>query len=94
MGKFLIKLFLLLLTVGVSLIIYLSYFGIETDKFDNLIKNKVNEINRHVKLGFQKTKIHLNPTELDVVVKLQNPKILVKNNEISLCASTLLVVCI
>jgi len=68
----------------VSVTIFLSYFGIETDKFDALIKNKANEVNRHVKLGFNKTKIYLNPTELNLVVKLQNPKILVKDNEIIL----------
>ena len=66
------------------LVIFLTYFGLETDKFDDLIKNKANEINQYVKLEFQKTKIHLNPTELNLVVKLQKPKILIKNNEIDL----------
>ena len=84
MGRFFLRtLFLLSLTV-VSLIIYLSYFGINTDKFDDLIKNKANEVNRYVKLEFQKTKIHLNLKELNLVVKLQNPKILVRSGEIDL----------
>ena len=69
MGKFFSRFFFLLLFTVVSLIIYLSYFGIKTDKFDNLIKNKVNEVNQHVKLEFQKTKIHLNPIKLNLVVK-------------------------
>ena len=68
----------------VSISIFLSYFGIETDKFDGLIKKRANETNKYVKLGFQNTKIHLNPTELNLVVKLQNPKILIKDNEIIL----------
>ena len=84
MGKFFLKFFLIVLIIAVSTIIFLSYFGIETDKFDGLIKNKANEINRYVKLGFQKTKIHINPTKLNLVVKLQNPKILVKDKEIIL----------
>ena len=84
MGKFFSRFFFLLLFTVVSLIIYLSYFGINTDKFDNLIKNKVNEVNQHVKLEFQKTKIHLNLKELNLFVKLQKPKILIKNNEIVL----------
>ena len=66
------------------MLIYLSYFGINTDKFDDLIKNKANEVNQHVKLEFQKTKIHLNLKELDLVVRLQNPKILIRSNEINL----------
>ena len=84
MGKFFLKFFLIILIVVVSTIIFLIFFGIETDKFDELIKSKANEVNRHVKLEFQKTKIHINPTELNLGVKLQNPKILVKNNEIIL----------
>ena len=77
MGKFFLRFFFLLLITTISLLIYLSYFGIETDKFDDLIKSKTNEVSRYVKLGFQKTKIHLNPTELNLVVKSQNPIILV-----------------
>jgi len=84
MGKFLLKSFILLLVATTTVVIYLSYFGIETDKFDSLIKNKANEVNKYVKLDFQKTKIHLNPTKLNLVIKLQNPKILVKGNEIIL----------
>ena len=84
MGKFILRFFLIVLIVIVSVVIFLTYFGLETDKFDNLIKNKTNAINQNVKLKFRKTKIHLNPTELDLVVKLQKPKILIKNNEIDL----------
>ena len=84
MGKFFLRFFLIVLIVAVSAIIFLSIFGIETDKFDGLIKSKANEVNKYVKLEFQKTKIHINPTELNLGVKLQNPKILVKNNEIIL----------
>ena len=60
MGKFFYRFFLLLLITIVSFIIFLSYFGINTDKFDDLIKNKANEVNQYIKLEFQKTKIHLN----------------------------------
>ena len=84
MGKFFLRFFLIILIIAVSAIIFLSFFGIETDKLDGLIKSKANEVNRYVKLEFQKTKIHINPTELNLGVKLQNPKILVKNNEIIL----------
>jgi len=83
-SKFFLRFFLIVLIVSISAIIFLSYFVIETDKFDGLIKSKANEVNRYITIGFQKTKIHLNPTKLNLVVKLQNPKILVKNNEIIL----------
>ena len=45
MGKFFLRFFLIVLIVIVSVVFFLTYFGLETDKFDNLIKNKTNEIN-------------------------------------------------
>ena len=84
MSKFFLRLFLLVVIILVSITIFLSYFGIETNKFDGLIKNKANEANKYVKLGFQNTKIYLNPTELNLEVKLQNPKILFKEDEVIL----------
>ncbi len=84
MGKFFLRFFLIILIIIVSVVLFLTYFGLETDRFDNLIKNETNEINQNIKLEFQKTKIHLNPTKLNLVVKLQKPKILLKNNEIDL----------
>ena len=84
MGKFFSRLFLFFLVIAILLTIFLSFFGIETDKFDGLIKNKANEVNLYAKLEFQKTKIYLNATELNLIVKLQNPKIFVKENEIIL----------
>ena len=84
MGKFFSRFLLLFLVTVVSLIIYLSYFGINTDKFDDLIKNKANEVNQYIKLEFQKTKIHLNLKELNLVVKLQNPKILMIQTDLVL----------
>ena len=52
MVKFFLRLFLLLLIIIASSIIYLSYFGVKTDKFDNLIKSKANKVNQYVKLEF------------------------------------------
>ena len=84
MGKFFIRFFFLIIISVIALIIYTSIFGVKTDKFDNLIKSKANEINQNVKLNFQETKIHINPREFNLVVKLQNPEIVIKNNTIDL----------
>ena len=84
MGKFFYKFFLIIFITIISAVIYLSFFGIETDRFDGLIKSKANEVNQNIKLEFNKTKIHLNLKELNLAVKLQNPVILIKNNEINL----------
>ena len=84
MAKFLLRFFLLILVTVAIIIIFLSYFGLETNKFNDLIKNKANEAHQQVKLEFQETKIHLNLRELNLAVKLQNPKILIKDDEIIL----------
>ena len=80
MVKFFYRFFLILLFSLILIIGYLSFFGLETEKFDNLIKEKANEVNQSVKLEFKNTKIHINKRELDLAVKLQNPKIIIKNN--------------
>ena len=84
MAKFLLRFFLLILLATIIIIIFLSYIGLETEKFNDLIKNKANEAHQQVKLEFLETKIHLNLRELNLAVKLQNPKILIKKNEIIL----------
>ena len=84
MKKFIFRFFFIIIITIVTLIFFLTYFGLETNRFDSLIKNKANELNQNVKLEFQKTKIYLSPTELNLVVKLKKPKILIKNNEIYL----------
>ena len=53
-------------------------------RFDDLIKNKSNEVNKKVKLDFNKIRVHINIEEFNLVVKLQNPKIILKNEEINL----------
>ena len=63
---------------------YLIIFGLETNKFNDLIKSKANSVNQHVKLNFDNSKIHLNLKEFNILLKLKNPKILAKRNEIDL----------
>ena len=84
MGKFFLKFILVTIIIIFSAVIFFSYIGIETDKFNKLIKNKANDINRYIKLDFKKIKIHINLSELNIEVKLQKPKILIKNNQIVL----------
>ena len=84
MLKIIIKFFLTILIILFLIIIYFTFIGVETVKFNNLIKSKSNEINKFVKLEFDTTKIYIKPKELNLAVELQNPKILIKENEIVL----------
>ena len=82
MNRFLLRFFLVIVTITAFAIIFLGYFGLETDRFNSLIKNKSNKINQHTKLDFSKTKIFLNLRDLNILMKLKDPKILINNNEI------------
>ena len=84
MKKLLFKIFITLLIFFIFIVIYLSYFGIETSKFDALIKNKANEVNKKIKLDFNKTRIHLSISEQNLALKLQKPKLILKSEEINL----------
>ncbi len=84
MKKLLFRFFLLIFIVGGLALTFFSYFGLETDKFNTLIKNKANESHQQVKLEFENTKIYLNLGELNLAVKLQKPIIMIKNKEIVL----------
>ena len=84
MRIFFYRTFILITTIFILTILYLSYFGLKTKKFDNLIKEKVNSINRITKIEFKKTKILLKIRDLKIVIKLQNPEILINNNKIDL----------
>jgi len=82
--KLLLKFLLLVVSILFLLIIYLTYVGLETDRLDSLIKKKSNTINNNIKIKFNKTKIYLDIRNLKILVKLQNPKVVLKKNEINL----------
>jgi hypothetical protein len=75
---------LALVVIFLLLIVFLSYFGLETKKLNNLIQGEANKINQNIKLDFEKSKIHLNIIELNILVKLHNSQILIKQNKINL----------
>ena len=56
MTRFFIKFLLILFTIIVIVVGYLSIFGLETNKFNNLIQSKANSVNQHVKLNFDSSK--------------------------------------
>ncbi len=84
MKKTLLSFLILLIVLLVSGLLFLSYIGLETSKFDDLIKNKVNEVNKKIILDFHNTRIYLNVSDLKLIVKLQNPKIIILNEDIKL----------
>ena len=72
MFKKLLAVFLLIFVSLIFAITFLSYFGLETDRFNKLIKKKVLEVNEDVNLEFESTKTHLSIRDLKLVIKLKD----------------------
>ena len=64
--------------------VYLSYFGIETKRFNQAIKEKVSENNNKINIELNKVKIVLNPVNFTIVIKTKNPNIVLEDKKIKL----------
>ncbi len=63
---------LFLLTLGV---IYLSFFGYETNKFNEIIKSEIKKTNKNISLDFKKISVLLDIKEFILFVRFINPNI-------------------
>tara|TARA_B100000959_G_scaffold191623_1_gene200334 strand:+ start:251 stop:2455 length:2205 start_codon:yes stop_codon:yes gene_type:complete len=73
--------FLILMSIG---IFYLSYYGIETNKFNKIIKDKITESSNKIDIELNKVKAILNLNNFTISIKTENPNIIVENNKIKL----------
>ena len=73
-----IIIFLFLIILSLS---YLSLFGIETERFNNQISNKIKNINKNIDVELKKIRLILNPFSLKLNIKTVGPK-LKKGNKI------------
>ncbi|MDC0167654.1 hypothetical protein OAI63_03870, partial [Candidatus Pelagibacter sp.] len=64
MKKFLLRFFTAITILIFLPIIYLSTIGIETESFNEQIKNKINESNKNLQLNLKKIQIKLDPFKL------------------------------
>ena len=83
MIKWISAFLLFLLSIFFIAIFYLSTIGIETNSFNNLIRNKLKNYNEDVDLKFRKVKLLLDIKSLNLKIKLINPKIESKKKEIT-----------
>ena len=84
MIKRLIKIFSFLLTLIVIIIFYLTFFGFNTEQFNEQIKTQVLKINKSLNLELKTVKILLSPRDLTVKIKTLEPKIFIDNNQFEL----------
>jgi len=75
MKKFILSVFLLFLISFVGLIFYLSFYGYETDKFNDVIKSEIQKSEKNINLDFEKVSILLDPKKLTVFTKFTDPEL-------------------
>ncbi len=65
-------------------ILYLSFFGYETDRFNKVIKSEIDKSNYNIELNFKKISILLDIKKLILFVKFVDPKLKYNNTSIPL----------
>ena len=82
-NRFLKLVVFLVLLVSISLF-YLSYVGIETNKFNKIIEKKITDADSNLKIEIKKVKIFLNIKNLSLNITTFEPILYVGNNPIKL----------
>ena len=78
MKKITINLFLLIVLLFITTFLILSTIGIETNKFNNFISDKVSQ-KKNINLKLNTIKFKLNPKKLSLFLETENPEITFKN---------------
>ena len=84
MVKRLIQLVIILVLLFISLCLYLSIYGLNTNKFNDLIIKKILEKNKNFIINFDKIKIFLNIGSFNLEIKTDKPSIIYQNKEIKI----------
>jgi len=65
-------------------LVYFSFFGIKTEKFNSQIKNTVNKFDRNINVDLDKILLNFNFKNLNIEAKTISPKITYKKKEIEI----------
>jgi len=84
MKKNLLKYIFVIISILSLLIVYLSIFGLETDRLNSLIKNKINQFDKNIEIELKKIRLTLNPLNFKVNAKTISPNVFYKKKIIKL----------
>ena len=84
MIKTISKLIFFLLLILTIIIFYLSYFGIKTNKFNDLINQKITKNKEELSLSLEDVKLKLDLKNFSIELNTDNPNILFNNKKIEL----------
>ena len=82
--KRIIKILTILIITLAIIVIYLSIYGIKTEKFNNEIKKNVSKINKRIDLSLNEVNYLLDPLDFSINISSKNPKILLGDKSLNL----------
>ena len=82
--KRIIKILIILIISLVTIIVYLSIYGIKTEKFNNEIIKNISKINKKINLSLNEVNYLLNPLNFSINISTKNPKILLEDKSLDL----------
>ena len=84
MVKRLIQIIIILVLLFISFCLYLSIYGLNTNKFNDLISKKISEKNKNFTITFDKIKIFLDVGSFNLEIKTDKPSIIFQDKEIKI----------
>ena len=84
MIKIIIKILSVILLLLFLIVFYLSFFGIKTERFNDQIINKFLKINKKIILNLKEVNYSLNPYNLTINIKTDNPQILLEGSKLQI----------
>jgi hypothetical protein len=82
--KRIIKVIIMLTITVAVIVIYLSIYGIKTEKFNNEIIKNVSKINKKINLSLNEVNYLLNPLNFSINISAKNPRILLEDKSLDL----------
>ena len=77
--KRILKILVILIITLATIVIYLSLYGVKTDKFNKEIIKNVSKINKKINLSLNEVNYLLNPLNFSINISTKNPKILLED---------------
>ena len=84
MIKRLTKILSFLLFLTVLVIFYLSLVGVKTEKFNDIITNKILKINKKINLDLKRVKFLLDPYNFTINITTKDPTVLLGGNKLKI----------
>ena len=80
MKKNVLKYIVVIISMLSRVIVYLSSFGLETERLNSIIKNKRNLVDKNIEVELEKIRLTLNPLNFNVNAKTISPNVFYKKN--------------